>query len=153
MTNARGIQDPYGAIALGAALLGIERVVGRTAHCAIRLWSKRGAGKAMGKRWPGPLRWAVYDRRCWCDLWGWRIGRGRFGVARGSKFGGAQLGWRELLAQLQPDIPRPLSEDLGELLATGGMGVPAIHVLLDVFIGQHRFKRPTMQVQIENIRG
>src|SRR5215472_8786688 len=33
------------------------------------------------------------------------------------------------------------------------MGVPAIRVLFNVFIGQHLLKRPTVQVQIEHIRG
>ena len=50
-------------------------------------------------------------------------------------------------------FPHPLGEDLSKFLATRGMGVPAIRVLLNVFIGQHRLKRPTMQVQIEHIRG
>ena len=50
-------------------------------------------------------------------------------------------------------FPHPLRQDLSKFLATRGMGVPAIRVLLNVFIGQHRLKRSTMQVQIEHIRG
>ena len=46
-----------------------------------------------------------------------------------------------------------LREDLGKLLARGGMRVPAIRVLLDVFIGQHRLKRAAMQVEVKHIRG
>ncbi len=33
------------------------------------------------------------------------------------------------------------------------MRVPAIRVLLDVFIGQHRLKRAAMQVEVKHIRG
>jgi hypothetical protein len=46
----------------------------------------------------------------------------------------------------------PSSRIRAKLLAARCMGVPSIHVLLYVLIGEHRFKRPAMQVEVEHIR-
>lgn len=59
---------------------------------------------------------------------------------RGSKFGCAQFRLREVLPQFQPDIPCPLRQDLSEFLAPRSTRIPAIRVLLLVFVGQHGFK-------------
>ncbi len=70
IANARGIQDPQGAIALRTPLLGIEGVTGRTAERPIRLRGKRRTRKAMRKGWAGPLgraidhgRYGLFGRR------------------------------------------------------------------------------------------
>ena len=99
MTNACGIQDPQGAIALRAPLLEIERVIGRTAERPVGLRSERGAGKAMGKGGTGPLRWPIDDGRQGCFRWFRLVSRGSFDFLLGSKFGRTQLRWRELLPQ------------------------------------------------------
>jgi hypothetical protein len=46
-----------------------------------------------------------------------------------------------------------LREDLAKLLAAQRMRIPAIRILLDIFIGEHRLKRTAMQIQIKHIRG
>src|SRR5271165_689304 len=61
MTDACRIQNPQGAIALGAPFLGIERVIRRTPQHPIMLRSKRGAGKTMRNRGARELRRAVSD--------------------------------------------------------------------------------------------
>src|SRR6266567_2822636 len=45
----------------------------------------------------------------------------------------------------------PLAEDLPEFLSASGMRTPAVRVLLAVFIRQHRFKGPSMQIQVQHI--
>src|SRR5215467_1166958 len=153
MADAHSIQHTQRTIALGTPSLRIEWMVRRATQGSIWLRGKCRAGKAVGKRGTCPLWWAIYDRRYGC-LRGFRlVGRGNFGLACRRKFSRAQLGWRELLPQFSSKVPNPLREDLGELLATRGVGVPAIHVLLMVFIGQCGFKRATMQVQVQYVRG
>lgn len=153
MADARRVQHPQRAIPLGTPLLEVERVVGRTAQRPIGLRSKRGAREAMGKGKPCPLGRTIDDRRSGCFCWFRLVGRGRFGVESGSKLGGAKPCSRELLPQFQPEVPNPLSEDLGKFLAPGSMRVPSIRILLIVFIGQHGLKRATVQIQIQHIRG
>lgn len=79
--------------------------------------------------------------------------RGRFRLKGWSKFGAAQICWREVLAQFQPEIPDPLRENLAKLLPTRRMRVPPIRILLVVFIGKGSFKRAAMQVEVKHIRG
>jgi hypothetical protein len=55
MTNTRSIQDPYGAIALRAALLEIQGMIGGAPQRAIRLRSKCRTRETMRKRGSGPL--------------------------------------------------------------------------------------------------
>ncbi len=57
------------------------------------------------------------------------------------------------MTQLQAEIPDPLTDDLPRFLPGGRMTTPAIRVLLLIFIGKHRFKGATMQVERHNIRG
>src|SRR2546423_1157903 len=47
----------------------------------------------------------------------------------------------------------PLREDLPELLPAGGMRAPSISILLLIFIGQHRLKRPASQVEVDDVSG
>jgi hypothetical protein len=63
MTNARSIQDPQGAITLRTPFLRIQWMVGRTAQRPIWLWSKSGAGKAVGKGGTSPLGRAIVNVR------------------------------------------------------------------------------------------
>ncbi|EFH85162.1 hypothetical protein [Ktedonobacter racemifer] len=56
------------------------------------------------------------------------------------------------MPQFQSDIPYPLCQELGKLLAPRRVRVPAICVLLFIFIGQHRLKRATMQIQVKGVR-
>jgi hypothetical protein len=64
MADACGIQDPQGTITLGTPFLWIQRMVGRAGQRPIRLRSKRGAGKAMGKGGTRPLGRTIRFRRC-----------------------------------------------------------------------------------------
>src|SRR6266568_1436989 len=56
------------------------------------------------------------------------------------------------LPQFQAEVPDPLREDLAKLLAARHMGVPAIRILLRVFISKHHLKRSPVQVEVEDIR-
>lgn len=44
------------------------------------------------------------------------------------------------MAQLQPQVPDPLADDLPALLTPGGMAAPTVWFLLDIFIGEGIFK-------------
>ncbi len=105
----------------------------------------------MGKGGTGPLRWPIDDGRQGCFRRFRLISQGGFDFLRKSKFGRTQLRWREMLSQFSSKVPNPLSQNLSKLLTTGGMGVPAIHLLLLVFISQHGLERAAMQVQIKHI--
>jgi len=58
-----------------------------------------------------------------------------------------------VLPELQAQIPDPLREDLPELLPTRRMRHPAIGILFLIFIGEHRLKGPSMQVEIKHVGG
>jgi hypothetical protein len=151
MTDACGIQDPQRAVALLVPFLGIERVVGRATQRAIRLWDKLGAGKTVGEGGTRPVGRAIASVRRGRFRNLRRFLQGRFSLKGWSKFSAAQFCCREVLAQFQPEIPDPLRQDLAKLLAARRMGVPAIRVLFGVFIGQHGFKRPALQVEVKHI--
>src|SRR5712691_5383592 len=70
-----------------------------------------------------------------------------------SKLRSSYRGWAELMAQLQAEIPEPLRDDLPALLAARGVRAPTVRLLLLVFIGKGRFKRPSMQIQLDHIAG
>ena len=53
---------------------------------------------------------------------------------RGSKLGGAHLGWLKHMTQLQTEVPDPLRDDLPYLLTICRMADPAVGVLFLVFI-------------------
>jgi len=143
MADACSIQDPQRPIMFGTPLLRIERMARRAAKGPIRLRGKRRTGKAMGKGGTCPLERSIAGRRCGNLRWFRLVSRGRWCLKGRGKFGRAQLCFRELLTQFQPDIPRPLSENLGKLLTPGGVGVPPIHLLLFIFICQGCLKRAT----------
>jgi len=42
---------------------------------------------------------------------------------------------------------------LSKLLATRGVRIPSVGVLLIVFVGQHSLKRAAMQIEVKHIRG
>ena len=150
ITDASGIQQTRGAIALGSSFLGIERMIGGTEQIPIRLERKSRSWKATRKRPLCPLRGAVH--RDWCRFTNWYRWC-RLGFKSRSEFCGPHGSGRKALADFQAEIPDPLAEDLPELLPTRGMRTPAIGILLDVFIGQNRFKGPAMQIQIQHIFG
>lgn len=99
MADACGIQDPQGAIALLTSFLRIEGMVGRAAQCAIRLRSKRGAGKASGERRTCPVGRAIADRRRGDVSTGRLNVRSRLNFKCWGKFCNAQLCRREGLSQ------------------------------------------------------
>src|ERR1700730_12862986 len=113
MTNACGIQNPQGTIALGAPLLGIQRVVGRTAQRPIGLRRKSGTREAMGKGWAGPLGRSIHRRRSRAErrTLRWLARVNRLDGTSWSKFGRAQVGWGESLPQLHAEVPDPLGQD------------------------------------------
>src|SRR2546421_1748521 len=57
------------------------------------------------------------------------------------------------MTQLQTEIPDPLRDDLPGFLSSGRVTTPPVGVLLLVFIGKHRFKGATMQVEGHHIGG
>ena len=99
MTDTCSIQDPQGAITLGAPFLRIQGMIGSTAQRAIGLRSKRGTRETMRKRGTCPLRWPIDDCGRGRSRWLRLVGRGNFGLKGWSKFGRAQLSLRELLPQ------------------------------------------------------
>lgn len=107
----------------------------------------------MSKRRTSPLRRPIDDRRGRLLRMGSFDIRSRLRLKCRGKFGRAQFGRGERLSQFQTQVPHPLGENLGKLLATRRMGIPPIGLLLLVFVGQHGFKRATMQVEIQHIRG
>lgn len=117
MTNACSIQDPQGAVTLGTPFLRIQGMIGRTAQRAIGLRSKCGTRETMRKRGTCELRWARDDCRRGRSRWLRLVGRRSFGLKGRSKFGRAQVRRGKRLPQFQPDIPCPLRQDLGKLLA------------------------------------
>jgi len=68
------------------------------------------------------------------------------------KFGRAQLARGELLPQFEAKVPDPLTQDLPECLSIGAMGTPAVRILLQIFVGEDRLKRASVQVEVEHIR-
>jgi hypothetical protein len=58
-----------------------------------------------------------------------------------------------MLTEFQAEVPYPLIHNLPELLPTRGVRAPTIRILLRVFIRQHGFKRPAMQIQVQHIFG
>jgi hypothetical protein len=54
-------------------------------------------------------------------------------------------------AELEPEIPDPLSENLPELLPTGVVRTPAIGVLFPIFIRQDRLERAALMIQGDDI--
>src|SRR5947209_6051787 len=71
----------------------------------------------------------------------------------GSKLGRAHRRRLKHMAQFQAEVPDPLRDNLPGFLSSGRMRTPAVGVLLLVFIGQHWFKGPAMQVEGHHIGG
>jgi hypothetical protein len=61
-------------------------------------------------------------------------------LGSGGKFSQTQRRGGEVLAQIQTKVPKPLIQDLPELLSTSGARTPTISVLFLIFIGKDRFK-------------
>src|SRR5216684_8302927 len=57
------------------------------------------------------------------------------------------------MTQFQAEVPDPLTDNLPRFLSGGRMRTPAVGVLLPVFVGKHRFKGTTMQVEGHYIGG
>src|SRR6266496_1371838 len=68
-----------------------------------------------------------------------------------SKLGGAYGIREQVMAQLQPQVPGPLADNLPAFLAPGGMTAPTIRILLTIFIGKCVFKRTAMQIERHHI--
>jgi len=66
MTDARGIQEPQGAIAFETSFLEIKRMVGRTPQRSIGLRRKGRTRKPMRKRGTSPLWRTICDWRGRC---------------------------------------------------------------------------------------
>ena len=150
MANAGGIEHPHRAIALRSTLLRVEWVIGGTTQRSIRLQSEIGSGKSFGEGSACPLRRPIGDRLI---RFHWLTRLHRLINLRIGEFRQTHAGSRHLLPELQAKIPDPLSDDLPELLPIGRMRNPAIRVLFLIFIGEHGFKGPSMQVEIEHISG
>ena len=65
MTDASGIQDAKGTIALRSALLWVEGMISRAAQRPIRLQGESGTRKASGKGRTCPLGGTILDWRWW----------------------------------------------------------------------------------------
>jgi hypothetical protein len=57
----------------------------------------------------------------------------------------------KLLAQLEAQIPHPLTDQLPALLPGRGVTTPAVGVLFQICIGEHCFKSAPMQIQPHHI--
>src|SRR6266849_6674272 len=156
MANAGGIEHSQRAIALHSTLLRVEWVIGRTPQRSIWLQCEIGSGKSFGERSACPLSRPIADG-CICLYWltrlHWLTRLYRLITLRIGQFCHTHGRSRHLLPELQAQIPDPLREDLPELLPIGRMRHPAIRVLFLIFIGEHRFKGPAMQVEIKHISG
>src|SRR5438094_3030393 len=125
MAHPSRIQDAHAAITFGSPFLWIERVIPRTAQRAIRLRGEVATSKASHPGCPRPLWWSVGQRRGFFGSWrrkGRCLGRSQFGGAHGRRM--------ETMPQFHAQVPHPLADDLPELLPRGGMGTPAVGVLL-----------------------
>src|SRR5260370_14313560 len=65
----------------------------------------------------------------------------------GSKLGRAHRSRLKHMTQFQAQVPDPLRDNLPGFLSSGRMRTPPVGVLLLVFIGKHRLKGATMQVE------
>ena len=152
MAKAGSIEHANGALALRSPFLWIQRTIGGTAQRPIGLQSKSGASKAMGKGRACPLGRPILRQRrlllstCRLDE------RLRLDERCWGKFRRAQLGRGELLSQFEAKVPGPLAQDLPECLSIGAMGTPAVRSLLQIFVGEDRLKRASVQVEVEHIR-
>src|SRR5271167_8789 len=143
-TNTGRIDHTQAPIGFSALLMGNQRLASGTPQRPIRLERKVLTREAV--RFPGQthLRGSIARGRSRVR---WDRGDGR------SKLGGAQRSWLKLMAQLQAHVPDPLTDDLPGFLSSGCMTAPAIGVLFVIFIGKHRFKSATMQVECHDIGG
>jgi hypothetical protein len=57
----------------------------------------------------------------------------------------------KLMAQVEAQIPHPLTDPLPALLPGSRMTTPTVGVLFQIFIGEHRFKSAPMQIQRHHI--
>lgn len=58
---------------------------------------------------------------------------------------------REMMPQLQTQVPNPLADNLPALLPIGGMRTPAIWVLFLILIRERQLKRATMEIERHHI--
>ena len=118
IADAGCIQQPVRAIALRAAFLRIERMIGGAKQASIRLRDKSRSWKATRKRSACPLRGTIHHGGC-RPADGRRLGRRhRLGSKSRSEFGGTHGSGRQVLSEFQTNIPHPLADDLPEFLPT-----------------------------------
>jgi hypothetical protein len=58
-----------------------------------------------------------------------------------------------MLSKFETQIPHPLAENLPEFLSASTLRTPAVRVLLPIFIGEDRFKRSPVQIEVQHIFG
>ena len=103
--------------------------MGWTTQGSIRLQGEVVSGKTSHPRGPRPLGRSVRDGRGFVGNGrgkGWGLGRSKFRRAHGSGM--------EAMTQFEAQVPHPLADHLPELLPAGGLGTPAIGLLLLVLI-------------------
>src|SRR5713101_4338676 len=154
VTDACSIQQAQGAVPFESALLRVEGMTSRTAQRSIRLERKICACKSFRVRLTGPLRRSIRD--CFNSLGSLDSLRKlmclrRLGSLRRSKFCQAHTAGRQMLPELQAEIPDPLAQDLPAFLPTASMRAPAVRILLFILIGQDGLKRPSVQVEVKHI--
>ncbi len=53
--------------------------------------------------------------------------------------------------QFQAQVPHPLADDVPAFLSAGGVGTPAVGVLLFVLITEHGLEGASVQVEVHDI--
>lgn len=149
------IHDAHRAIVLRSALVHGKGMTCRTTQRTIRLWHKICPSKSFGERSASPLGRSILSRFTGkSGGWflsgftgrngGWFLRRfaGRNGgwLLRGCKFGQTHGRGGEMLPQIKTKIPKPLTQNLAKLLSTSGTRIPAIRILFDILVGEHRLK-------------
>jgi hypothetical protein len=113
------------------------------------LESEIGSSKSFGVGSACPLRGPIADKLTPLNRLlslNWLLSLNRLLNQGIAQFCQTHGGSRQVLPELQAKVPDPLREDLPKLLPTGSMGNPTIRVLLNIFIGEHGLKGPSVQV-------
>jgi hypothetical protein len=140
------IHDAQAPIAFSPPLLCKESLPSGTAQRPIRLREKVPPGEAAS--FPGQ------SLGCRSIPLGGGRGAGSLllrGEGGWSKLGGAHSCGMKRMPEFKPQVPDPLAENLGELLAASTVRVPAVRILLLILIGKRIFKRAAMQIQPHHI--
>src|SRR6266568_1934775 len=148
MTNSCSIEHSQGAIALPSTLLRVAWVISRTEQRPISLQREIRPGKSFGVGSACPLSRSIRDRLILLNK---LATLNRLIDLRRGELGQTHGGRRQLLSQLQSEIPDPLRENLPEFLSPRCVRTPTIGLLLKILICEHGLKGPAMQIQIQDI--